>query len=382
MSPIPTPGRAWAEIDLAAIGRNLGAFRQQVGKAVRIYAVVKADAYGHGAVPVAGTLAATGVDGLAVADAREGVELRKSGIDIPILILGKLTPEEYEPAVEHDLAVTIDDALGVDRLSEAVRAVPGNATEPRRARVHIKADTGMGRLGAPPEAVLPIAERIRILPELELEGVCTHFSSAGSMNKTAMQEQLVAFRHLLGRLAKAGIEPPLVHAANSAAALAFPETRFNLVRPGLALYGMDPGCCARLGWRPEPSLALRARILHVKPLARERTVGYERRWMATADTRVATVPIGYADGYPLALTNTGSALVRGHRVPVVGSVTMDYVMLDVGAVPEVQEGDVATFIGRDGTEEIRAEDVAAKAGSIPYEIVCRIGRRRVDRLYR
>jgi len=145
---------------------------------------------------------------------------------------------------------------------------------------------------------------------------------------------------------------------------------------------MDPGCCARLGWRPEPALALRARILHVKPLARERTVGYERRWMATQDTRIATVPIGYADGYPLALTNTGSALVRGRRVPVVGSVTMDYIMLDVGAVPDAAEGDVVTLIGRDGAEEIRAEDVAAKAGTIPYEIVCRIGRRRVERVYR
>jgi len=382
MTFVPTPGRAWAEIDLNAVARNLAGFRQRVGPGVKVYAVVKADAYGHGAVPVAGTLASAGVDGLAVADAREGAELRKAGIEIPILILGKLTPEEYEPAVEHDLAVTIDDEAGVDRLSKAVRANPGDKPAPRRARVHLKADTGMGRLGAPPETVPAIAERVRNLPELELEGLYTHFSSAGSMNKTAMQEQLVAFRHLLDRLAKSGIKPPLIHAANSAAALAFPDSRFTLVRPGLALYGMDPGCCTRIGWRPEPALALRARVLHVKDVAREKTIGYERRWMATTDTRVATIPIGYADGYPLALTNTGTAIVRGHRVPVVGSVTMDYVMLDVGAVPEVREGDVVTFIGRDGGEEVRAEDVAAKAGSIPYEIVCRIGRRRVDRLYR
>ena len=379
MPASPAPCRAWAEIDLAAIARNLRAFRGHVGPTVRILAVVKADAYGHGAVPVAATLAAAGIDGFAVADAREGVELRQAGIATPILILGKLTPEEYVPAVEHDLAVTIDDEAGVDRLVAAVRGAPAI---PRPARVHVKADTGMGRLGAPPDAVVPIAGRVRAAPELALEGICTHFSSAGSMNKTAMQEQLVAFRGVLSRLAKAGIEAPVVHAANSAAALAFPETRFTLVRPGLALYGMDPGCCARLGWRPEPALALRARILHVKPLACERTVGYERRWMATQDTRIATVPIGYADGYPLALTNIGSALVRGRRVPVVGSVTMDYIMLDVGAVPDAAEGDVVTLIGRDGAEEIRAEDVAAKAGTIPYEIVCRIGRRRVERVYR
>ncbi len=374
----PTDGhRAWAEVDLGAIARNLHAFRQQVGVGVKVYAVVKADAYGHGAVPVARTLATSGIDGLAVADAREGIELRQAGIAIPILILGKLTPEEYGPAVEHDLAVTIDDETGADRIRAA-----GAAHGRRRVRVHVKADTGMGRLGAPPEQVPSIVERVRTAPDLELEGLCTHFSSAGSMNRTAMQEQLVAFRQVAGRLAKAGIEPPLVHAANSAAALAFPETRFTLVRPGLALYGMDPGPCTRIGWKPEPALALRARVLHVKALARERTVGYERRWMATADTRIATVPLGYADGYPLGLTNAGSALVRGRRVPVVGSVTMDYVMLDVGAVPDVREGDVATFIGRDGSEEIRAEDVAGRAGTIPYEIVCRIGRRRVDRLYR
>jgi alanine racemase len=172
----------------------------------------------------------------------------------------------------------------------------------------------------------------------------------------------------------------VVHAANGAAALAYPETRFDLVRPGLVLYGIDPGPCAKLGVRLEPALALRARLLRVRPLARGRSVGYERRWHAPRDTRIAIVPLGYADGCPYALTGSGEALVRGRRAPVVGSVTMDYVMLDVGAVPEAREGDTATFIGRDGAEAIRAEDVAAKAGTIPYEIVCRLGRR-VERLY-
>jgi alanine racemase len=348
--------------------------------------VVKADAYGHGAVPVARAVladSAWGAERVAVADAREGIALREAGIAAPILVLGILTPEEYEPAVAHDLAVTVHGEADVNRLRAAAERTALRQAQGagRRVRVHVKIDTGMARLGAPPESIVHLVERIRSTPQLVHEGICTHFSSAGSMDAEAMNDQLAAFRAALDRLAQAGLPAGLVHAANGAAALAFHETRFDLVRPGLVLYGMDPGCCARLGWRPEPALALRSRVAHVKPLARGRSVGYERRWRADRDTWIATVPLGYADGYPFALTHSGVALVRGRRVPVVGSVTMDYVMLDIGAVPEVQAGDVVTFIGSDGGESIRAEDLASKAGTIPYEITCGIGRR-VERTYR
>jgi alanine racemase len=378
MNTTATRTRAWVEIDLGAIERNLRAFRRHIGEDVKVCAVIKADGYGHGAVPVARRLLAgpsAGAAWGAAADVREGIELRQAGIDTPVLLLGALAPPEYEAAAAHDLTISVHSAASVDHARDAA------AKTGRRVRVHLKIDTGMARLGAPPAEAVDLAGRIRAVPGLAFEGLFTHFSSAGSLDKGAMREQLVAFRGAVDRLEKAGLRPPVLHAANSAAALAFPETRFGLVRPGIVLYGIDPGgICARLGWRPEPALALRARIAHVKPIAVERTVGYERRWRATRDTRIATVPLGYADSYPFALTNTGSALVRGRRVPVVGSVTMDYVMLDVGAVPEAQEGDVATFIGRDGAEEIRVEDLAGKASTIPYEIICGIGRR-VERVY-
>jgi len=355
--------RVWAEIDLAALRHNIATVRRALEPQTRILAVAKADAYGHGALPIAWTALESGCAMIGVGDSSEAVQLREGGISGPILILGAVVEEEIHKVVQYDISVTVHSSDLLPLLNqEAFR-------RNRRLRVHLKIDTGMARLGASPMRALDVARSVLGCPNLILEGVSTHLASAS--NPDAVREQLDQFRSTIDELNADGIHPQILHAANSAGLFTCPESHFDMVRPGIALYGIDPGVFSRLGISLRPVLSLKTQIAYLKGVPADVAIGYDGRYRTTRPTRIATCPVGYNDGYPYQLSGRGEAVVRGKRVPVVGSVTMDYIMLDLGEVPESEVGDEVTLIG----EGIRVEELARKAGTIPYELTCRLGRR-------
>jgi len=355
--------RVWAEIDLAALRHNVSVVRRTVGLHTRILAVLKADAYGHGAVPVAWTALDAGCEMIGVGDSTEALALRESGIAGPILILGAIVEEEVPRVVQHDVSVTVHSTDLLPLLDEEA------ARRGRTLRVHLKVDTGMARLGASPGRALDVARQILDAPNLQLEGLSTHL--AGASNPDCTREQLDLFRSVADELERDGIHPPLLHAANSQGIFTCPEAHFDMVRPGIALYGIDPGPFAKLGLPLQPVLSLKTQIAYLKGVGADVPVGYDGRTRTTRPTRIATCPVGYNDGYPYSLSARADALVRGRRVPLVGTVTMDYIMLDVGDVPEAAVGDEVTLVG----PGLRVEELARRAGTIPYEITCRLGRR-------
>jgi alanine racemase len=355
--------RVWAEIDLEALRHNIATIRRALEPGARMLAVVKADAYGHGVLPVAWTARQAGCEMIGVGDSTEALELRESGIAGPILILGAIVEEEIPRVVRHDISVTVHSADLLPLLAEEARR------HNRVPRVHLKIDTGLARLGASPGRALDVARAVLDQRSLELEGLSTHFASAG--NAEAVREQLDLFRSVADELRRDGIAPKILHAANSTALFTCAESHFDMVRPGIALYGMDPGPFAKLGINLRPVLSLKTQVAYLKGVPEGTALGYEGRHTTSRATRIATCPAGYNDGLPYALSNRGEALVRGRRVPIVGSVTMDYVLLDVGEVPDAAVGDEVTLIGGG----LRAEDVARRAGTIPYELTCRLGKR-------
>lgn len=361
--------RIWAEINLSALQHNLRVLQKNLSPGTDILAVVKADAYGHGAVATSWCALQSGCRMLGVGDSSEALELRAGGITGPILILGAIIEEEIPRVVEHDIAVTLHSTDFLKHLNAEARRLE------RKLSVHLKIDTGMGRLGLPPRRAVAVAREIGKYPFLDLTGVCTHIATR---RPEVTREQLALFQAALAELEKAGIRPPLIHAANSSALFSVPESRFNLVRPGIALYGMDPGDLAPFGLRPV--LSLRTRVAFLKSVPTGSGIGYEHTFRASRPTRLAVCPVGYNDGYPHLLSNRASALLRGRRVPLVGTVTMDYSLFDVTDVPEAAVGDEMTLIGRDGTAEIRVEELAALLGTIPYAIPCGLGKR-VRRIY-
>ena len=372
--PVWNP-RVWAEIDLDAIARNLARVRERAGPITRVLAVLKADAYGHGAIPIARRLVAEGIDMIGVGDSSEAIELRRAGLaDVPILILGAVVPAEAGLVVEHDISVCVHSFDRLRLLRETASALG------RTVRVHLKVDTGMGRLGVAPPVATEMAREILAEGSVTLDGVCTHLSSTDHPDPSFTRRQLEQFRGVLAELDALGIRPEYVHAANSAALMngvaggGGIDPRFDLVRVGVALYGFDPGGMAGAD-ELEPALSLRTQVVFLKDHPEGAPIGYGRTYVTDRPTRIATLPIGYNDGYPFALGNRATAIVRGRPVPVVGRISMDYTTIDVGDVPGVSVGDVATLIGRDGDERIRLEELAELAGTIPYEIPCRLGRR-------
>ncbi|MBI4563561.1 MAG: alanine racemase [Planctomycetes bacterium] len=366
--------RVWAEIDLTALRRNIAVVRSEVGRRTRIMAVVKADAYGHGAVQISNHALAAGCDALGVGDSAEALELRDSGITRPILILGAIIEEEIPQVVEYDVAVSVHSSDLLDLLDREARR------QHRLLRVHLKIDTGMGRLGASPARAAEIAREIVSRRNLELEGLCTHLSSVASANGAYTRQQLDRFQEAVAELDRLGLRPPIIHVANSVGLFTFREAHFDMVRTGITLYGLGPGLFARLNLSLHPILSLKTRIAFLKNVPEESAIGYDQSYVTPKATRIATCPVGYNDGYPRLLTNRAFALVRGRRVPVVGTVTMDYIMLDVGDLEEAGVGDEVTLVGRDGLEEIRLEELARTIGTIPYELTCGFGRR-VRRVY-
>jgi len=366
--------RSLLRVDAAAVRANLERLRAAHGGDV--WAVVKADGYGHGAVPAARAALTAGAEGLGVALVEEAVTLRQAGIDGPILVLAEPPPHQYTAAVAAGVRAVVYTARAVDGLAAAARAA--NTT----VAVHLKLDTGMHRVGAPPAEAVAMAERIAARPSLVLEGVMTHLAVADEPDDPYTDHQLDAFDAALAALRANGIDAPLVHAANSAAALAHPRARYSFVRAGIATYGIVPGPgVAHLARDLRPALTLRARVSFVKRVGAGERISYGLRHRFAADTTVATLPLGYADGVSRRLSATGGAvLVGGRRRPIVGVVTMDQLMVDCGDDP-VAPGDEAVLIGGQGDATITATEWADRLGTIAYEVTCGISAR-VPRVYR
>lgn len=360
------PGRpTWVEVDLEAIAHNVRRVIEMVGQGVAILAVLKADGYGHGAVRVARTALNNGARYLGVASINEGVALRRSGIDAPILVLGYTPAWQARELVLNGLSATVFNLDVAQALSRAARELNN------QVRVHVKVDTGMGRLGLLPDEVLPFVSMLQALPNLVVEGVFTHFSVADS-DPNYTHCQVRRFRRVLGSLADSGIDLPLVHAANSAAILTLPESRFNMVRLGIAMYGLDPSPQVPCPADFRPALTFKTQIAQVKTLPPGSFVSYGNIYQTSGEQRIAVIPVGYADGFRRAPRHWGDVLVRGQRASIVGRVCMDQTMIDVTAIPDVRQGDEVVLIGEQGNERITAEDVAERLGTINYEVVSEI----------
>ena len=365
--------RTWAEIDLGALERNLARVRRAAGDGTGVMLVLKADAYGHGAIPVAWRLNRSGIAYLGVGDSSEALELRRAGITTPILVLGAVVEGEIEDVIRGDIALTVHAGDRVRALRKVVRS---NGVQ--RVHLHLKVDTGMGRLGCAPERALGIAREIRRSRGLALDGIATHLASTTPDGGRPAELQLKRFRRVIDHLAAEGFKPRWRHAHASGGILSDLPSSFNLVRPGLAIYGVDP--YGRPDSPLEPVLCWRTQIVFLKDHRRGSGIGYHGTWKAPRRSRIATLPVGYNDGYRFAWSNRAHVLIRGRRCPVVGRVSMDYVCVDVSKVSGAAVGDTVTLLGRDGEESIPVEELARLGETIPYEVFCGIGRR-VQRLY-
>lgn len=379
----------WAEIDLQAIAHNMRELRQRTRPKTRLMAAVKGNAYGHGAVRIAQTAVANGADALGVARIEEGLELRQAGLDVPILIMGYTAPSLTPRLIDHALTQTVYTLDTARALSAAAQGLG------KTLKVHLKVDTGMGRLGLVPDSGrssssdIPASGRaleevlqIHQLPGLKLEGIFTHFASADSADKTFAHQQLNRFNRFLAELEKAGIDGITHHAANSAAIIDLPESHLDMVRAGIALYGLYPSDEVGQGKiNLIPAMTLKARIIHLKPVAAGFKVSYGSTYTTPAPTTIATVPVGYADGYSRLLSNRGQMLVQGQRAPIVGRICMDLTMLDVGHIADVNLDDEVVVFGRQGKTVLSADEVAALIDTINYEIVAGLTAR-VPRIYK
>lgn len=371
--PQRSPHRAWIEIDHDAIRANLGAVRAMAGVDKQVIAVVKADAYGHGAVPVARTLVAAGVERLGVATVGEALQLRAAGIETPILVLWGIGQPESAAAVDADLDTIVYDLRAVELL-EAAAAERG-----RRASVQLKVDTGLGRQGATPEEALELAGRVAGSRHLRLAGTFSHLAVAGEDDAYTEVQQLNLAR-TLDAMRSSGIEPGLVHLAATGGILAGVGAYADAVRPGIGLYGLAPAWAVERAGSLRPALSLKALPLRIFELKAGEAISYGLRFRARRTTRIATLGIGYGDGWPRLHTNNGSALVRGRRVPVVGTVSMDGITVDVGDIDDVTYDDEFVLIGEQNGARISADEVAAERRTINYEVTTAL-RRRLPRLH-
>ena len=355
-------------VHLGHFSRNLGEIRRLVGPEVKISVSVKADAYGHGAVDIAGAAQKGGADYLGIACPEEGTELRRAGIAMPLLLYGLCLPEEMDLLIDMEISAMVGD-------KEGIACFEGRAEKRKnKARLHLKVDTGMGRIGCRPDEALSLAGRIARSPYLVLEGFSTHFPSADEKDRSFTDGQIRLFKNLAADIRDAGIDPGILHASNSGGVLQYPEANFNMVRPGILLYGYYPSKEVPRNLDIRPVMELKARVLFIKRGPPGTPLSYGCTYKTERETCIATVASGYADGYPRSLSNRGRVLIRGKNYPVVGRVTMDQIMVDIGAEPEVRRYDEAVLFGPD-PEGPDAEEVAELAGTIPYEITCGISRR-------
>ncbi len=368
------PNRVWADIDLDAVAHNLSVIRDKVGPGVKLMLVAKADAYGHGAVATAHHAVRCGVEALGVGTCCEALELRQAGVTVPILVLGTIVDEEVVPALGHGIEIGLHSTDRQRSLQRAARRLGV------RARVHLNIDTGMGRLGVRPDRALELLRRIQGSRHLELAGVMTHVAAEDGARSPETEAQVSRFQAVLSEARAEGLLRGWIHSANSACIFTGLRPLGDAVRPGIAAYGVldrDLDGTSLL----VPAMSLRSQIVFLKDVPVGTPVGYGSTWRAERATRVATLPLGYDDGVPWRLSNRGEVLVRGRRAPIVGRVSMDYTTVDVTDIPGVRVGDAATLFGRDGAEEITVREVAERAGTIPYEVTCSVGKR-VTRVYR
>jgi alanine racemase len=363
-----------AAVDLARIRHNIRALRSRLAAGVRQMAVVKADAYGHGAVPVARAALAAGAEWLAVATVAEGLELRAADVTAPVLVLGPIPAEDAPAAVAGMLSVTVCSREAAMQLAGAA------AQAGKRADIHVKVDTGMGRLGVEPAEAVEFTAWAASLPGLRVEGVFSHFASADETDLTFARRQLARFRQVLAALEQRAVVVPLRHMANTAATLVLPESHFDLVRNGIGIYGLRPSPEVPLTVELRPALRWETAICHLKTVPPDTPLSYGSTFRSRRESRIATLPVGYADGYPRLLSNRGRVVVGRRLAPVVGRVCMDMILADVTDVPGVTGGDRVLLIGRDGAAEVSADDIAELTGTINYEVTCAIGKR-VPRQY-
>jgi alanine racemase len=375
----------WAEIDLSAYAHNIRELKRVTQPQARLMAVVKANGYGHGAIEVARTALQNGAEFLGVARIHEAVELRKAGLEAPILIFGYSSPDSAQTLIEYELTQTVYSPTLAAALSERA------ARQGKKIKIHIKVDSGMGRLGllldeqaggtshnVPAAKTLNVVEAISRLANLDVEGIFTHFATSDSADKSYATAQLERFMDLLNRLERAGLKPPLEHAANSGAVIDMPDSHLDMVRPGIATYGLYPSDEVNQSKvELKPVMTLKSRIIHLKKVPAGFHISYGITYRTKKPTTIATVPIGYADGFNRLLSSRGCMLVHGKRVPIVGRVCMDLTMLDVGALDvgalnDVMIEDEVVVFGQQGNETVTADELASTLNTINYEIVTSI----------
>ena len=374
MNSISTLLPTYATIDLAALAHNLSQIKRYLSPTCEIMAVVKANAYGHGAVETAHALTRLGIKRHAVASLDEGIALRQGGLSTSIVVLGALFEEQLSDLIAHQLTPVVSDGRILPALAKATHSL--STPYP----IHLKLETGMGRLGFSPEEMVSIFDDTLLRNSLQVEGIMTHLADADGTESAFTERQLDVFRSMLEKVRKQGLTVPLLHTANSAAIVRFPDSHFSLVRPGIMLYGYHTLPASIPAPDLRPALSLRTTIVQLRTIPRGGTVSYNGTFVATRRTRIAVLPIGYADGYSRRLSHRGSVLIQGCRAPIVGLVCMDMIMVDVTNLAPVQVGETATLIGHQGQESIWADEMADWIGTIPYEILCGIGSR-VPRLY-
>ncbi|MEG4319029.1 MULTISPECIES: alanine racemase [unclassified Microcoleus] len=357
--------RAWVEIDLAALTHNVKQLKNLLSPNTELMAVVKADAYGHGAIAVSQTALQAGASWLGVATIPEGIELREAGIEAPILLLGAThTAQQVKAIAQWHLQPTICTAKQALIFSEVLASI--NQSLP----VHAKLDTGMSRLGTPWQEATEFVQLVKGLPNLKLASIYSHLATADSPDPAVMRKQQQRFKKAIEQIQTAGITPPRLHLANSAAALTDPDLHYDLVRVGLATYGLYPASHLQAIASLHPAMQVKARVTQVKTIAPGTGVSYGYKFIAGRETQIAVVGIGYADGIPRNLSNKMQVLVRGKFVQQVGAVTMDQLMLDVTEIPDLEVGEVVTLLGNDGENQITADDWAETLGTISWEILC------------
>lgn len=359
--------RAWVEIDLGALTYNIKQLVKFLNPSTQLMAVVKADAYGHGAVTVAKTALDAGAGWLGVATVPEGIQLREAGIKAPILILGATnTAEQIHAIANWQLEPTLGSPKQALIFSDTLEAL--NYHTP--ISVHIKLDTGMSRLGTDWRKAGDFVQLVQGLPHLKIASVYSHLATADSPDPAIMQEQQRRFTEAIAQIQGRGIKIPSLHLANSAATLADPKLHYDMVRVGLAIYGLYPATHLENQIKLQPVLQLKARITHVKTIAKGTGVSYGHHFIAPQEMRIAVVGIGYADGVPRSLSNQMQVLLRGQRVQQIGAITMDQLMIDVTSIPDLQEGEIVTLLGEQGKEQISANDWANQLNTISWEILC------------
>jgi alanine racemase len=364
--------KTWAEIDLAAVRFNIKNIQKKLGKNIELMAIVKCNAYGHGAIEVSRQALNLGVKALGVSSLYEGIELRDIFKDVPIIVLSAGMSGQAEEFIEYNLSPAVCTWQMTNALADAARK------RGTRAKVHIKVDTGMGRIGVWHERADEFTRQVHKIPDIEIEGICSHFATSDEQNLDFAKQQFEWFNRCLEKIKDLPIR--FKHISNSAAIFNLPEAHLNMVRPGLSIYGVSPSEYVKGAEKLRPALSLKTKVAFLKTIPKGRTLSYARTYKTEKEMKVATLPVGYGDGYPLSLSNKGYVLIRGKKARILGAVTMDQIMVDVTDIKDVKTEDIAVLIGKQGNEEITATEIARMAGTIPYEIFTSINKR-VQRVY-